>query len=237
VLPVDRCPKCQYNEKGHIITPCDLPLHQAKYARGKRTAILWGFFLARAEAHKERGEPLYGKPSQAQREALQPYVQGLHVHDLGAGTHPHYMALELLALGATGVTAIDPKESLPPEDPRIQVVCASLLDLVGLAPDVGFVSWPPRTAEGLLSILEATKTLVYLGKNTDGVSCGFPELFQLMTRRGLLAYVPDRQNCLIVLGGYLQGAREPTGEERAGMHSPSLSYEESEGPLKDKKAP
>ena len=234
--PFPRCPKCTYNERGLIIAPCDLPLHEAKYARGKRTAIFWGFFFARVEAHDKRGEPLYGKLSQAQREALQPYVQGLHVHDLGAGTYPHYMARELLALGATGVTAIDAKESQPPDDPRILVVRADFLDLVGLSPDVGFVSWPPRTAEGLLSILEATKTLVYLGKNTDGVSCGFPEMFQLMTRRRLFVYIPDRQNCLLVVGGYLQRAREPTGEERAGMHSPSLMFEESEGPLKDKKA-
>jgi hypothetical protein len=146
------------------------------------------------------------------------------------------MALELLALDATGVTAIDEKESPPPDDPRIQVVTAPFLDLVGLTPDVGFLSWPPRRAEGLLSIVQATKTLAYLGKNTDGVSCGFPELVQETMKRELLAYVPDRQNCLLIVGGYLQGAREPTGEERAWMHSPSLMFEESEGSLKDKKA-
>jgi len=106
--------------------------------------------------------------------------------------------------------------------------------------DVAFASWPQNdedTVRELLPLLERAATIVYLGKNTDGVMCGTSRLFHHLAGRVLLGYVPDRQNVLAIYGaplGRQRAGAELRQEERAGLSAlapgkPWEDYTESEG--------
>jgi hypothetical protein len=170
---------------------------------------------------------LYGRLSKKQLEALQPHVSGRHVHDLGAGNLE--LSKALLSLGAQKVTAID-KIVMTPTDPRIEVRKAYFHDLDDLAPDVAFISWPVNHDQPeLFRVLRAATKVIYLGKNSDGTSCGHPTLFRDLLKRELLTYVPERDNTLIVGGRTLEVPREPTGEERANFSRETiLQFDEVE---------
>lgn len=196
--------------------PSDDPVYDAKYERARQTALKWGYILSRAEEAK-RGLNLYGRLNPEQKKAIQPFVRGHQVHDLGAGDLN--LAVELLKLGATGVTAIDkedpPKKTL---DPAITYTKALFSAFAKLQADVAFVAWPMNHANpDLNEICMNAQTVIYLGKNTDGTACGDRSLFDIFLYRKLLAYVPHRDNTLIILGKTLRKPRKPTGEERAGI--------------------
>lgn len=140
------------------------------------------------------------------------HIAGRVVHDLGAGDC--VLAITLLSSGAAAVEAVD-KESLwsgihlPPGG------CYHQSAFVNYSPeaiDVAFVAWPENTRSvttALLPLLQRAKTIVYLGKNTGGVMCGTPALFEHFAGRELLAYEPNRLNVLCVYG-------DPLGHQRAG---------------------
>lgn len=172
----------------------------------------------------------YGKLSDAQRDALRPHVSGLKVHDLGAGTCE--LSRELLDLGATSVVAIDTQD-MPFVDRRIERV-QDPFQLYRDPISVAFVSWPiNREDRGLMRLVREAKKVVYLGKNTDGVMCGWPGLFNELVKRKVLAYIPERKNTLIVYGGQSHSKRKFLGEEHAGatalVTSEWMSFEEVEG--------
>jgi hypothetical protein len=75
----------------------------------------------------------------------------------------------------------------------------------------------------LLAAVQA-ETLVYLGKNTDGSACGFPGLFEVLARREILAYVPDRPNTLIIYGKFIRQPNEPHREPMPEEHAALTSY-------------
>jgi hypothetical protein len=71
---------------------------------------------------------------------------------------------------------------------------------------------------GLLWLLSRFKTVIYLGKNTDGRACAWPGFFDEMSHRPVLDHIPDRRNTLIVWGKKDKNLkREFLLEEVAGM--------------------
>ena len=168
----------------------------------------------------------YGHLSPAQSEALTPHVQGRVVHDFGAGSCE--LARKLVQLGAEQVIAID-KEKMPcVDDPRVIQKHGYFGQAAADEIDVAFMSWPQNMESPvLLALVEHARTVVYLGKNTDGSSCGWPGLFESLLWRRLLVYTPERPNTLIIYGGKLKRRRRPRGEERA-----AITIEEQVRPLK-----
>ena len=161
----------------------------------------------------------YGHLSEKQAAIVRRHVTGKEVHDLGAGFLE--LAHELLKLGATKIIAIE-KEFLPVcEDARIERLKMYFADYDALGSggpiDIAFISWPAnRHDQGLLDLVSRAETVIYLGKNSDGSSCGHPRLFYALLHRELLDYLPERKNTLIVYGKKRNEPRPPRGEERAG---------------------
>lgn len=170
----------------------------------------------------------YGKLNYAQQSVVTTYVRGCSVTDLGAYQLEH--SRQLLAFGAHDVIAVD---RLPATSTNPRIRCVRRLfenyhdDIL-----VAFVSWPYNgVSSGLLRCIERAAKIIVLSKNTDGTVCGWPELYRHLITRKLLAYEPDRANCLIVVGETLKKPRKPTGEERAGIENTGptiLSYDEAE---------
>ncbi len=171
----------------------------------------------------------YGLLNPAQRAAVARHVRGKVVHDLGAGDLG--LSRELLRFGAAKVYAVDraPKPPLSPWPKRLHYMQSYFHDVFDRM-DVIFASWPVNHEANLLPHLLAAGTIIYLGCNTGGSACGTPGLFEVLVRRELLDYIPDRHNSLVVVGRYLDGPREPTGEEYAGLtiDTKYMSFAEAE---------
>lgn len=158
----------------------------------------------------------YGRLNHAQRTALAKYVRGKFVHDLGAGDLG--LSHQLVELGAPKVYAIDKADkSSHFRSGRIHYKQAYFRDVTSRM-DTAFVSWPANYNTELVPILGLATTIIYLGSNCDGSACGTPELFRLLVRRELLAYEPDPENSLVIVGKPLDVMRTPTGEELAGLN-------------------
>lgn len=155
----------------------------------------------------------YGKLLPDQIKALRPIIQGRHVHDLGAGDGE--LSLALLQLGAAKVTAVDRNKI--PTAPGVECRQA-YFENVRDAIDIAFVSWPSNRPDGgLLSLIRRAREVVYLGKNTDGTACGSRPFFRALQQREVRAYVPNRENTLIIYGADTGVLRRPTPEELAGL--------------------
>lgn len=163
----------------------------------------------------------YGRLNERQRKAVSKHIRGKVIHDLGAGDLG--LSTELLRLGAAEVYAVD-KEDTPRFLPRRLHYKSAYFNEITSRMDTVFLSWPTNHEAHLLPHLAQAQTLIYLGKNTDGTSCGTPALFRAMIRRDLLDYEPDKHNCLVIVGRCLETPREPTGEELAGMSHELLFY-------------
>lgn len=159
----------------------------------------------------------YGQLNESQLKALGPLVHGKVIHDLGAGDLG--LALELLKLGAAKVIAIDKEynrtsfEDVPPEIELRHQYFQDMHDEI----DTAFVSWPANYDNGLLRVLMQTKTIIYLGKNTDGSACGIPDLFRYLATRKVDTHVPSRYNTLICYTDHLDEQRQLLHEEAAAI--------------------
>ena len=160
----------------------------------------------------------YGCMSAAQREALRDVVRGREVIDLGCGDLA--MAATMIGLGAARVVAVDKDPVLVNLAPdKIQVVQGYFADYDGPVPGVAFLSWPGNwPMPGLLDILARAEIVVYLGSNTDGSACGWPDLFKALGGRRLISHVPHRSNTLLIYGSEPGEPRKLTGEEVAALH-------------------
>jgi hypothetical protein len=172
----------------------------------------------------------YWKLTDPQRETLQGLVRGKTVVDLGSGDMS--LSLEMLAMGAQHVTAVDP-HSVSQGEPNLTVVPSYYRYLKPIQADLGVLSWPwcsTDQLEGLIGQLDAYRQVVYLGTNSGGLACGHPRLFRYTLTRELIRYEPAPQNNMLVLGTRLATPREPTGEEAAGIDTGNLySYRDTIG--------
>jgi hypothetical protein len=155
---------------------------------------------------------------QEQGDAIGRFVRDQVVHDLGCGDQ--VLSRALVRLGAARVMAVDasPPTELPGAE--ITTVRATFQEYLDGSPqiDVAFVSWPLNFPEpALLCLVARARTVIYLGKCTDGVFCGWPGLFRHFLGRKLLAHVPHPVNTLCVYGEPLVKPREGELEERAGI--------------------
>lgn len=67
--------------------------------------------------------------------------------------------------------------------------------------DVAFISWPvPYDSAELTELERLFKTVIYLGKNTDGLSCGSASFWYDMICRPVLGAIEHRENSLIIYG-------------------------------------
>lgn len=159
-------------------------------------------------------------------------VEDRAVCDLGAGSDAK-LATAALELGATSVVAVD-KEPLMVVLPRgvvyRQTTFAQFHREVDRI-DLAIVSWPWVADRALLYLIEKSSTVVYFGKNTDLVRCGSPkprihhDLWKLLSRRPILAHVPDVKDVLIVYGERaLERQRPLVEEEYAALSSATLKY-------------
>lgn len=170
-----------------------------------------------------------GRLSYAQRVALAPHAAAAVVaYDLGAGDGA--MARALLDVGARFVVAIEKAMRHAPRDPdgRVEWHAAYFADYLARAPRVlplALVSWPVNTpAPGLAALCARAEVVVYLGKNTDRIACGTPDLFAHLARRPVLAEVRDRRNDLLVYGRG-DADRPLCAEELAALCGEPLAWE------------
>jgi CheY-like chemotaxis protein len=161
----------------------------------------------------------FGQLNKAQLKALVPLVRGKVIHDLGAGDLG--LALELLNLGASKVIAIDKEyynfNGVPPEIELRRQYFKDMQEEI----DIAFVSWPANYDNGLLRVLMQTKIIIYLGKNTDGTSCGTPALFKYLITRKIQKHVQSRHNTLICYTDCLDEPRKALLQEEEAAISAS----------------
>jgi len=171
----------------------------------------------------------YGRLSKSQYTALAPFVHGKTVHDIGAGDLT--LAGYLLTLGASHIIAIDKNPWKSKATKNITVI-ETYFERYTDPLDVAFVSWPiNHFDQGLLDLIGAARTVIYLGKNSDGQACGFPLLFDHLSKRENPVYIAERPNTLAIYGpNFVE--RPPNGEERASLSIDERmwSYDELEGP-------
>lgn len=148
-----------------------------------------------------------GRLNPQQVQVVRDVVKGKIVHDLGCGTL--FLAEKLIELGAHKVIGVDKQDygrDLPSSS-RIRFVQSYIHDY---KPDLGpghliFLSWPiNRHIAGLVELVQKAETTIYLGKNTDGLSCGDRKLFSWFCTRRVQSYVPDKKNTLIVYTNQLR---------------------------------
>jgi Ribosomal protein L11 methyltransferase (PrmA) len=139
----------------------------------------------------------------AQCAYLRGAVRGKVIADLGCGTGA--LALSLANMGATLVHAVDKQPA------RIKhegvIFHQSYFDRWSMPKDVQVVvvSWPQNNGlPGIADLLKRVPEVIYLGKNTDGTSCGNGTLFAHLILRNTVTCIPDRRNTLI---HYVAGSR------------------------------
>jgi hypothetical protein len=156
----------------------------------------------------------FGTLNKQQAEALRPFVEGHIVHDLGCGDME--LSGEVYRLGAVEVHAIDKDPPLVHPPNGVTFHRARFIEV--LEPiDVALISWPPNYECSLDLVVNRARTIIYLGMNFGGTSCGTVRLFVTLARREVLSYVPDRENVLTIYGGSIDHSRGLTGEEAAGL--------------------
>ena len=148
------------------------------------------------------------------QEILAPLVSGRVVHDLGAGDLT--LAHDLVGLRASKVIAVD-KERMPsPESDKVECIQSYFKAYKG-KPDIVLLSWPVNWDSDVLHLIEMARVIIYVGRNTNGVACGYAALWRYLETREVLHYDDqDQRSTLIVYGpGRRAGGRLP--EEHAAI--------------------
>lgn len=163
----------------------------------------------------------YGQITPDMESIIKLYIKDRIVYDFGAGSCS--LSIEMVRMGAKMVYAID-KNIGSLEDEKMVKISMAFDEHLAIRPlvkddSIAFISWPANyPMKGLLESLEVFKTIIYIGKNTDGSSCAWPVFFGLMMSRKLLEHIPDKQNTMLIWGeGMGNATRPPVKEERAGM--------------------
>ena len=145
-------------------------------------------------------------------------INGLSIHDIGAGDLQ--LSRQLIDLGANRVHAIQPSTVLPKVvHPNLNVVDKYIQNYKGRIRNL-FLSWPwffHDGANALLSRVQRSDLIIYLGLNDGITCCGFSELFHEFLYHPVKAHIPSPENTLIILGARRIRRRRALPEEQAGM--------------------
>ena len=154
-------------------------------------------------------------------------MDGAVVHDLGAGDLT--LSHTLLQCGAFKVVAVDRAEMPEPLEARIERV-TTYFDQFRDPIDVAFLSWPVNWPCGLEVLAKRSRLVIYLGQNTDGTACGYPDLWwHLRTREVLHQVFEDPGTSLLVYGPGTRKGKSRLPEEHAALDPQRVwSYEELE---------
>lgn len=160
----------------------------------------------------------YWSLTEEQEQALIPHIKDQVVFDMGAGDLS--LSHKLIEFGAKRVFSIDTKITGAVQDPRIIPCTGTFMELYELTiknPDFVFVgSWLiNRRTSAVLYMLQATK-IVLLANQFDGTACGHIREYRLTSKLELFEYIPDRANCLLIVGNQFK-KRPITILEKAGM--------------------
>ena len=152
----------------------------------------------------------------AQRDYLRGVVAGKVVADLGCGDGS--LAVLMADMGAMVVHAVD-KAPARINHPRV-VFHQSYFDRWEMPEGVqiAVVSWPHNShLPGIPKLLRVIDDVVYVGKNTDGTSCGSGAMLAMLIRRNPLRYLPDQRNVMIHYGNEPRPDRALHHEEIAAI--------------------
>lgn len=156
----------------------------------------------------------YYNLTDGQADYLRGIVAGKVVADLGCGDGS--LSATMAGMGASVVHAVDKS----PVDIRHRGVVfhQSYFDRWEMPEgvQVAVVSWPHNSGlPGIPKLLREVPDVIYIGKNTDGTSCGSRAMFSLLTRRTPLRYLPDQRNVMIHYGSVPRPDRALHHEEIA----------------------
>jgi hypothetical protein len=172
---------------------------------------------------------MWGSFPRAFRKAVRPYIKNQRVVDLGCGDCER--ADILLGMNPEAIVGVD-------QDPPCKT---SVLTIMGyfdqvfekvleFKPTVAHVAWPSNHySPGLVPLLEMVPTVIYVGSNVGGTACGGSDLWEYVTTRKVLLYLPERRNSLIVYGP-VTGTRALTHEELAAKGSDMVEFDPSPYP-------
>jgi hypothetical protein len=165
---------------------------------------------------------MYGFLARDMEDWIKPYVKSKVVWDLGAADLEYTM--KVLEMGATSVVAVDRAYKrdydIDPSKvpPNIKLEACYFKDLHPSSIEVAFLSWPQNMRmPGLLELLSVAETIIYLGSNVNGDSCGFPALYDYLRTRHIAVHIPHRANTLAIYTSAIVD-REPILEELAGLN-------------------
>jgi len=172
----------------------------------------------------------HGKLFPAQADALKPFIEGKDVHDFGCGDLE--LSHQLLDLGASQIVAVDrhspSREILKAASPKIRFIPKYFHDFREPVETL-FLSWPVNWYDYALGeYIEKAKMVIYLGTNVDGTACGYPDMWDYLRTRRVLAHVPHPGNTLLVYSSeYIR--RPMVGEEWAALNQDRIySFEEAQ---------
>lgn len=145
-------------------------------------------------------------------ELVKPVVFQRRVWDLGSG-HRAPMLQTIQRLGAAKAQLVDKDMVIPPLVPQgfgvgvrqhllFRELLQTIKDLKTLeSNDVALIAWPPNSgAEGLAELMSWFNHVIYIGCNSGGTACGDVDLWNHLTTREVIHYVPHQKNSLIVYG-------------------------------------
>lgn len=189
------------------------------------------------EASKEQLTP-------AQLGVLKRAVRGKQVVDLGAGVWAPLSGL-CASLGARLVTAVEmhnfevDRSTLISRGVRLYrgEIQEFMRTLDGKSIDVALISWPwlSMSPSTVVRMLDRCRTVIYIGKNTDGVRCGgggeptHRAFWRELLRRPVVEHASARIQTAIVYGELTEHARPKDAwldEELAALSSEALEYVE-----------
>lgn len=167
---------------------------------------------------------MYGTFPATFKKALRPYITNQRVIDLGCGDCER--ADILLSLDPEAIVGVDLD---PPCKTSILTIAKdfkeALPEIFSFKPTIAHLAWPINNeCPGLVPILHHVPTVIYVGCNTDGTSCGNRDLFKHFITREILLHIPNRQNTLIVYGQPTQTPRSKVYEEIAALDQWNSPY-------------